>query len=493
VYFFFDVAYQAEKNVDNVNRRQLLYEAEFPVLTWSCHPGTLSIDDMLVAIRGGEIVLWSKKYGKRLVPRIASSYNYTRSDLAIYRFMCDLQYQDLTTNLNFQIKQLLPDLEHYPRVMYKDIIVSPAMWRLGTAQWDCRVNLEGWLKEKGISFAFRCGTGDQTLCFDPSREEDMKAFVHYRAQNATEDLYIEEALMGGSGNATTETGGQFMTQYVLNYFHGEQIYDTQPLPEINCIRDIFFPGSKWLYAEIYCHPSRSDETLTKYIRALLSAQKSKIEKWFFIRYADGGPHIRLRLQLKEEGDGITKALKLALEPLCRAGLISDIQIKTYFPETERYGHARMDKIEDFFHLDSNYVLHLLSKSSDIQRLYRSTVALMDRFCSLAFNGEDERLGFVRRMADSFSCEFSLSKADFKRINSAFEKLKKDEISIRLPRAYERSFCKILGDEKDASLLADLIHMHVNRVFHSGQRGHEAILYQYLLKLMVTRRFTSKPA
>ena len=49
---FFDVAYQAEKQVDNVNRRLQLYENELPLLSWSCcDDEPLSLDDLLVMVR----------------------------------------------------------------------------------------------------------------------------------------------------------------------------------------------------------------------------------------------------------------------------------------------------------------------------------------------------------------------------------------------------------------------------------------------------------
>ncbi len=101
---FFDIAYQAEKKVDNVNRRKQLYPYELPILTWSESDNPLDLNDLLVTIEQQEVVLKSKKLDKRLLPRIASAYNYTRSDLAVYRFLCDIQSQGILTNLSFKLR-----------------------------------------------------------------------------------------------------------------------------------------------------------------------------------------------------------------------------------------------------------------------------------------------------------------------------------------------------------------------------------------------------
>jgi len=97
----------------------------------------------------------------------------------------------------------------------------------------------------------------------------------------------------------------------------------------------------------------------------------------------------------------------------------------------------------------------------------------------------DRLHFVQTMADRFSKEFLFNSDDYKRINKAFEIMKKEMLSIKLSVAYERAFCKLINDceqgTERTNMLADIFHMHINRVFYSDQRVHESVLYQYLLK------------
>ena len=346
---FFDVAYQAEKNVDNINRREMLYGAELPILTWSCHSSAIALADILVTVKQGEVILWSKQDGKRLVPRIASAYNYKRSDLALYRFFCDLQHQGLRSDLNFSLPDFLPGLDHYPRVVYKDLIISPADWKFDNRIKDLG-QLKDWLRQNRINFMFRCGRSDQTLCFDPEKDIDLEAFIQFSKQTPEQELYISEALIDEVSDVMDEDGKPYAAQFIAHYFHEKTIYKTYPITVTSPEAPVYFPGSEWLYFEIYTHPSRADEVLSCFIRPFIIKHKKVLRKWFFIRYTESGPHIRLRLQLKDITTGyqLNNDLLKQLQPLCTNGLIADVQLKTYRPETVRYGVGRMQLVEAFF-------------------------------------------------------------------------------------------------------------------------------------------------
>lgn len=95
---FFDIGYQGEVLVDNVNRRKSMFNYELPILTWSEHKNILNVNDLFVTIRNNQVVLFSKIYNKRVISRLGSSYNYTRSPLTLFRFLTELQAQSIKTN-----------------------------------------------------------------------------------------------------------------------------------------------------------------------------------------------------------------------------------------------------------------------------------------------------------------------------------------------------------------------------------------------------------
>ena len=63
--------------------------------------------------------------------------------------------------------------------------------------------------------------------------------------------------------------------------------------------------------------------------------------WFFIRYHDPDPHLRVRFSGEPARliNGLLPALERALAPLTATGAVRKWMLDTYVRETERYGGA----------------------------------------------------------------------------------------------------------------------------------------------------------
>src|SRR5258707_8922651 len=58
----------------------------------------------------------------------------------------------------------------------------------------------------------------------------------------------------------------------------------------------FPPGSEWLYVKLFTGTATADQVLRRAARAVGSSlQAGGAAQWFFIRYADPGWHLRLRV------------------------------------------------------------------------------------------------------------------------------------------------------------------------------------------------------
>jgi len=491
---FFDIAYQTEKKVDNVNRRKQLYSNELPLLSWSCADAPLDLDGILVSVESEQVVLRSKKTGKRLMPRLASAYNYTLSDLAVYRFLCDVQTQSLSVNLNFNLSTFFPHLNHYPRISYKNIIVERASWLIPVLALKSRESLLAWMEESKVSSQLIVGDSDQSLYFDLRQEESIWALLRYGKLKKC-DFYLREALISTNDLIKDENGLGYHPQYIVNYYHKEQIYHSKEVIYDNDIQNFYPPCAKWLYVELYSHTSSTNQTLMLLAKWIKSKRRQLIN-WFFIRYTDPTPHIRLRLQLKNEtlGYSLISDLYTLLEIEMRHGLISDVQVKSYRPEINRYGAKRMAIVEDFFWNDSIYVVWLLRKSKDEVTLKASALHTIYTMCKEAYPNVQDQVRFAKTMASNFAKEMKLEAGDFKKINTSYTELKSSFApNFKMPLALNLKRNKLLFNlftccesvEVKQNLLADLIHMHINRLFSAAQRIHEALLYQYLAKMLQT--------
>ncbi|RZM22887.1 MAG: hypothetical protein EOO88_27970 [Pedobacter sp.] len=489
---FFDIAYHAENKVDNINRRRQLYPHELSILNWSTHPQPLSLSDILVAVENGKTILKSKKYGKRIMPRIPSAYNYTRSDLAVFRFLCDVQAQEVQVDLGIDLTNLFPRLEEYPRVNFRGIIVSPAKWMLPRSAQDNIENLVAWLKEKNISDRFKVGHSDQQLCIDPRDKKDLWALCNY-CRNRAADIYLTEALLEEKDQIVDQSANTYCPQYIASYYHDQQLYAPSPTKPQEPTA-LYPPGSKWLYLEIYVHPSATNSLLFSTINGTLSKNRNMLKKWFFIRYTDPSAHIRLRLELKDPSKGhvLLFAIQQQLQPQMANGFVSELAIRTYTKETQRYGVKRMELVEKFFALDSAFVLQVLKRTKDNNQLMRSALQSMQWLCQLTFKDPVDQLSFAKKMLAIFGHEIHLGPQGYKKLNADFKLISKTlgspmhSLPKRLTERWKRSFLRVIHSAEDSArtgqLLADLIHLHINRLFYDEQRAHETIAYHHLQRI-----------
>jgi len=503
---FFDIAYQAEKKIDNINRREAIYTYELPILSWPGSSKVLSLQDISISVKDNEVVLRSVKSGKRLIPRLSTAYNYSRSDLAIYRFLCDLQHQGLQTNIGINLKNIFPDLDYYPRLSYKNLVLSPRMWKVPhhfhkKNSTTALADLKNWLQKNNVSKQFKCGYHDQFLWFDCNQEQDLLFFLMHCKNK--EDVYITEAFTPVDGTLKNEREQPYLGEYIINLYHNEPIY--QPLnPDYALFHQhdesTILPGQDWLYFEIYCHPSRSNVLLTHAISTYIKQmQMAKyIKKWFFIRYPIPVYHIRLRVQLKNPKD-LSKAITLLsdlLEADIKSGLVTDLQIKPYRRETERYGLQEIEVVEKCFNADSKYILRLLHRKINQNTAYLLIMRLLGDLLTELKIDEWVTLSTVRESAGYFAKEHAFGGREFKKINGTYSQLLQEAsplLTKTLDKSYRRtlramvSSMEHLAQPRKLQLMRDFIHMHINRLFTTDQRMHEAVIYQYYLKQLMAKQ------
>jgi thiopeptide-type bacteriocin biosynthesis protein len=128
------------------------------------------------------------------------------------------------------------------------------------------------------------------------------------------------------------------------------------------------PGGAWVYAKLYCEDHRHRDVLVDHLPALLGELAPHADRWFFIRYRDPDPHLRLRFH------GSPERLNGLLLPrlhdwaaaVCDAGFARRLVLDTYEPEVARYGgDAAIRHAEEVFAADSDAVLAQLAAGADL--------------------------------------------------------------------------------------------------------------------------------
>ncbi|MGH3865774.1 MAG: lantibiotic dehydratase [Pseudonocardiaceae bacterium] len=140
----------------------------------------------------------------------------------------------------------------------------------------------------------------------------------------------------------------------------EQQLRTAPLPQAVARDAGHLPGcSPWLYAQIHGHPDRQDEILTDHLSRLFDRWDDP-PLWWFRRHRemtrpDLEQHLGLYLRLPAPelyGAAAARVGEWAAD-LRDRGLVPQLNLGTYHPETGRYGHgAAMAAAEEAFAADS---------------------------------------------------------------------------------------------------------------------------------------------
>lgn len=477
---FFDLAYQTGERTDNINRRPQLYDMELLLGGWSTHPCQLQLSDIFINVVNNELVLYSYRHRCRLMPRMASAYNIQRSSHPLLRFLADLQYQGLHHQFLPDLSQRFPAIDYYPELCFGNLIIQPAIWRVPKEARIDEVALRDWLARAKVARYVKVGNADQYLCLDTENSTDIKLLLD-TLQRSSSVEYVSCWLSGSDSGLADELGQCFSYQLQLNFTHKNRVYKCVETFEKPAGNKVWPLGNHWFFVSIYVSPTMQDAVLLKLIAPLVQRYENLIESWFYVLYADPERHIRFRIKWKTEAS-LAERWLIAAEIGNWLGqfAISDMAIRPYAPEWQRYGVDTMPLVEDFFHLDSTEAL-LEMQLSEKERL-QSCFTWINDFLHLVYPDGQQRKAFIKKMATVFSAEMGWGHLQFKHINQTWRSLYHTE-STYLVSNKQRCVWQCITSksipEKQTQLLADLIHMHVNRRFLNHARLHEAQLYQFL--------------
>lgn len=175
-----------------------------------------------------------------------------------------------------------------------------------------------------------------------------------------------------------------------------------------------------------------------------------------------------------------------LESELHDGKVYNIQVATYQREIERYGEDTMEECESFFFADSENIVGYIKNNlhtSEIGYILDSINWISNILSEIQFHNS-KIIEFVSRMVNSYSAEMDLSIQQKVFMDSIYRRQKANIIKIiRKCDNAKPNCCDIswlISSDKKASIVASLIHMHLNRLFVNNQRIYELVIY-YLLK------------
>lgn len=501
----------------NILQRPSLRVYEIPYLGKSSLSlnNQIPLEDILVSIKNNRVVLFSIKYQKEILPKLSNAHDYGNDPLPVYQFLCDLQSQNLRFGLSFTWNPVIEKQTFLPRVVYGDIILSKAKWRILTKDFKVLLRylesikeIEQWQKKLKLPDYVVLKEGDKSLLVCLKSRASLKMLL---SSVIKLEVFILEEYLFSKDELVQREEKTFCNQVIVSFKNiykikgktdnkRNQKYLKSSFSSLNIlplealkIKKIYVPGEKWFYYKLYCGVYTANELLISCIQPLVSFLKEKglIRRWFFIRYSDPDHHLRIRFLLRdiEKIVLVMNYFKESIASFIESKQIWKLQVDTYQRELRRYGANTIHDIEKYFYYDSEFVINAISQSeSDTNRLIHC-IAYIERILEEFELSNMMQLSFLKERDTSFLKEFGVTNENRKQMGNIDRNLKKELIPEVLIRKNQIIIIKKLVDlniknELEVpliNLLASLIHMTINRLFDSQQRMYEMLIYSYLFK------------
>jgi len=429
---------------------------------------TVSIDDLVIGMRNDRYYIRSLSLGKEIVVRSTHLLNHFSSP-NVCRFLSDVCAEGMLPLQSFDWGAAT-ELPFLPRLRYGRIVIHPAEWHVPTDtipgdnasvqdwwhEW-----MQAWRQKWNVPRYVYLVESDNRLLLDldnPICVAELGDECRKRAKNQS-TVSLQEMIPDWDNIWTQGSDGEYQSEFIIPLARSqcrEQRNSTLPKTRhlIRFPERLRLPGSDWLYTKIYSGKTQHDDLLAGPIRDFTSKalQQGLAENWFFIRYADTEPHIRLRFrgELTTLLGQLLPALVAWGEPLVEARNIHKVVIDSYDREIERYGGLKgLEIAERIFASDSVTIADTLAlkiprdATLSLERLALLTV---DNLLSSLGLAADERLNLYRTIRMSQERTFG---GQMERLQRDFHSYRKTAQRLIGDRDWLRD--QVRGSEVDAYL------------------------------------------
>ncbi len=245
-----------------------------------------------------------------------------------------------------------------PRIRHGRAVLSPATWRISASDlaptsatpqmW--RESLDAWRARNQAPTLVDAGSGDRTLYLDLTDPGDADLL---RSDLTRSGRVVLREAAPAKGNGWFD-GRSHEIALSLGSAQPTVRHRTRPSSR-RTGATIRMPGtSPWAFLKLYSHPERIEDLLTTHLPRLWGTEHPA-PTWWFIRYRDPHPHLRLRIAVTNSDAFADLLITVGswADDLQQRGVLSRATWDTDHPETGRYGTgATLDAAEAVFAADS---------------------------------------------------------------------------------------------------------------------------------------------
>jgi lantibiotic biosynthesis protein len=479
---------------------------------------TIDLKDLLVGIDNNRFYVRSAILNAQIIPCQSHMLNSMRAPAAC-RFLSDIARDGIAQLASFDWGPAAA-FTYLPRVVVGRVVLRVAQWKIDGAIAEAlrdtqtaeefHATLRPWLAQWRVTRHIYLTAGDNRLLIDlhdPAQIDHVRSEVC--AGTVVRTVLLDEVYPSTTQAWLSAPHGKHLPEFVVSLkrnlaskissrtsgIPASTIVPVAPFTEYPAHIRLQPPGSEWLMVKIYAAPATHDQILAgqlyPFAESALSAAMA--DGWFFIRYSDPEPHLRLRFHGQPE----TLMQKLFPEvcrwagALMKEGLVSKYVFDTYERELDRYGGISATTLaESVFAADSRATCRILQLlTTKALRLDRTLVAMVSLDTLLEGLGllEPERLEWLRAHTQNrmdLGAEYRTRKETFRLAIGAPAYLRSqfggetfqevlDERRFALT-AVADGLRKLQSEdprsEDPGQIYLSFVHMHFNRLHGSDSYG-----------------------
>lgn len=451
----------------------------------------IHMEDIIIGVTGEKFYAKDKKSGRQLLFQTGNMFNSMLTCNAV-QFLQDIALDGTRKWSQFPWVYIFNNFKYVPRIQYKNFVLFEEKWNLKLQDLELSNNMkqeaftERFTKvcdELGVPAEIYIIENDNKLRIN--RNTDYGIGILFREMKKKNKVTIEAVEKGEDFIRDTE-GTVCPAEIVVSLYSKESIpagLEVKKLPAVSLQERRQMPFKNWLYLKLYADRERETELISLHMTDYMKALKQNYEfDYFFIRYLDPKPHVRLRLKAKSSVlFQVYANLSNWLDGLLQDNVISDISIVPYDQEIERYGGPDIIELaEQVFFDDSMVVGELLKlKRMGKIKLKLSEIAIISIFFCLDQMGMmlAEQEYFLKNSyhITEYLPEFKKEKTrllelcDLENDWSNFASTEEGKLIIPILSQRNESL-KNYGDQirkfddvTRYSIVSSIVHMHCNRL------------------------------
>jgi lantibiotic biosynthesis protein len=480
-----EVLYNPGGRIGNVLVRPLL--SDETIALDGATGGTLALDRLLLRVEGERLAVYDAVTGRPVVLFLSSAYSTGKQHIdPLYRLLasiCQCPTRPWTWGG-------LNNLSRLPRVCCGEVIVSPQTWRAegaavseaanaGDPVGELRSLLPGLGDRRWVGF----GASQQKLAIDTTRAEAITQLLRRCRQHTAIEFselpHVEHPAVSGP------RGGHVAEISIGRAAGRRRMRNTAPQCEPQSRQD-------WIYCQYFCGATSARRVISM-VAALAHQlrEDGAADLWFFVRYAEGGSHIRARIKAIA-GAGrptVLAAMDRLGMAMLEESVITSFRMEPYLPEVRRYGGpAGMLAAERLFSADSDDVAaRVAGDPSERDRLIMGACDVY-AWWSTAMNRPDPPVATLREAQRSAALGGAPDRKIVGKITRDHRSRIDHEFKPSLKPGTEETLTALVsvvknswGTSRLGSIVRSVVHMHCNRLFTFEPRRMEYLAYEFAIQ------------